>query len=255
MSDEEDAMLAIISDIHANLGALKAVLAQVEGAEAILCCGDIVGYGPQPNECCELLRERGVLSVKGNHDQTCATLDRLEEFRRRAAQAAVWTHRQLTDENREWLNGLPLQLEHSGFSVVHGCPGSSTEKLGTYVLSEWLDRDLCRELMARVGGRYLLLGHTHVPMRYRSVLNPGSVGLPRDGDWRPSYLTIGSTRGRSSLGHRVAARLGLWDLDPVLHRVEYDRAALARRMELGPEVPAAALLTVGADARPVLSAG
>ena len=131
-------MRIVLSDIHGNLEALKAVLRRAGDGSPIYCAGDIVGYGPDPNACCEILRERGVLAVQGNHDLVCACYgyleernDRLQERQRKLAattleemntiarESSRWTFEVLTEENRRWLRDLPLLrrvvlLRHTG---------------------------------------------------------------------------------------------------------------------------------------------
>ncbi|MHC4788564.1 MAG: metallophosphoesterase family protein, partial [Planctomycetota bacterium] len=195
-------MIALISDVHGNLEALQAVLDEIGDAETICCVGDVVGYGPNPNECCELLRQYSVQSVKGNHDNTCATLEDIEPCSSMARQSFHWTHEQLTPENKEWLRGLPLQLNLDGMSLVHGCPGTRQEMLNTYVLDYFYTHQHYTELLSKVPGRRLVLGHTHIPLSHglnSRVVNPGSVGQPRDGDWRAAYATVEDIRYSFSL--------------------------------------------------------
>ncbi len=233
-------MIAIISDVHANLAALQAVLESIGNGHTVYCCGDVVGYGPQPNECCELLRARHVHCVKGNHDHTCATLQDMEPCNPLAKASFLWTHEQLTDENREWLAELPMQLDADELSLVHGCPGTSTEMLNAYVLDSTYSNERFRELLRRVPGKRLALGHTHVPMNHGfngKVINPGSVGQPRDGDWRASYLTIEDMRYKFSLVLDPRATFNMVSDKVAFHRVEYDCESTARRLRDVPELP------------------
>ena len=221
-------MIAIISDTHGNLEALEAVMDRIGSADAIYCAGDIVGYGPNPNECCQILRERGIKSVMGNHDIVCANLGHLDpddttlDERRReltrvtwgemneiAQKAAQWTSEQLTEENRQYLRSLPLELRENGMTIVHGSVGTDYEKLNTY-LDEKFEQSSSREgeltldefyaeMVEAVQSKILIVGHTHIPTmgyffvrggvlralpflaRERWVINPGSVGQPRKG--------------------------------------------------------------------------
>lgn len=198
-------MIAVISDIHSNLEALKAVLAQIEGADAIYCAGDIVGYGPDPNECCQLVRQYGVKAVQGNHDFVCANLHRLDgadetfseedsalcrtiyDEKNTAAQAASrWTNSVLTEENKQYLQELPLQLDEHGLTMVHGMPGTKKDILNEYLFPGQARKGLIDEIQ----GHVLVVGHSHVPMRTPWVVNPGSVGQPRDRNWRTSFATL-----------------------------------------------------------------
>jgi len=216
----------IVSDIHGNLSALETVLtdaARVEftgakGYESIWCLGDIVGYGPDPNACVERLSAFGdqLLCVAGNHDW--AVLDRLplEDFNSEARKAALWTRKQLTDENRKYLEQLPSDPIVCGdYTVTHASP---RHPVWEYVASPFVARDN----FVHFNTRFCWVGHTHVPMIYlsdgdsrkasglpacrglspavdelvflgdqnRLVLNPGSVGQPRDSDSRASYVLL-----------------------------------------------------------------
>jgi len=221
-------LIAVISDIHGNLEALEAVLGHIGKADAIYCAGDIVGYGPNPNECCQILREQGVKSVMGNHDIVCANLGHLDErdttldeaqkeltrvtwneMNEIAQKAAQWTHEQLTEQNRQYLRSLPLEIRENEMTLVHGSVGSDYEKLNTY-LDEKFEQSSSREgeltldefyaeLIEAVQSKILIVGHTHIPVRgyffirrgllrafpflacERWVINPGSVGQPRKG--------------------------------------------------------------------------
>ncbi len=233
-------MIAIISDVHANLEALQAVLDEIEGADRIICCGDVVGYGPNPNECCELLRHYGVQAVKGNHDNTCATLEGIEPCSSLARQSFYWTHERLSDENVEWLRSLPLRLDVDGLSVVHGCPGTPQEMLNTYVLDYYYNDEHYEELLRRVPGLRLALGHTHIPLSHgfnSKVMNAGSVGQPRDGDWRPAYATIEDIRYSFSFVPRLQASFSMVKDRVVFRRTEYDPSKTAAKIQAEPDLP------------------
>ncbi|MGD2175340.1 MAG: metallophosphoesterase family protein [Candidatus Brocadiaceae bacterium] len=202
-------MIILISDIHGNLEALQSVLSRIEARDTVYCAGDIVGYGPNPNECCEELRRRGIPAVMGNHDFVCANYDRFEgehqEFppeeqdlcrqiysqKNSVAQASSrWTNVVLTDENKEYLRDLPLKLEVEGMTIVHGKPGSEEDMLNEYVLPGFGIEGLGR----KVEGQMLVVGHSHLPMRTTHVINPGSIGQPRDRNWMASYATLDPVR-------------------------------------------------------------
>ncbi len=201
-------MIALISDIHGNLEALEAVLAQLSRRDQVYCAGDIVGYGPNPNECCEVLRTRQIPSVMGNHDFVCANLHLLEQegglpeedralCRKIYAQknsvakaSSWWTNRRLSPENRDYLRQLPLKLEVEGLTILHGKPGSREDMLNEYVLP-----GLGMEALSdKVEGQMLVIGHSHLPIRTPHVVNPGSVGQPRDRNWMSSYATLDPVR-------------------------------------------------------------
>ena len=202
---------AVVSDIHGNLEALEAVLADISqrGITSIVCLGDFVGYGASPNECIETLRPKIELAVAGNHDLAACGRLRLNYFNPDAASAARWTDVQLTEENRAYLRALPFSVPWRGMLLVHSSPSSPTN--WNYVLSstdaeaemDAFDENLC------------LIGHSHVPgafdwnqrdMRYsreadipiarnhRYLVNVGSVGQPRDGDPRAAYLLVDEER-------------------------------------------------------------
>lgn len=200
----------MLSDIHANLEAFEAVLDSASDFDKIWCLGDLVGYGPEPNECIERLREFDHVCVAGNHDW--AALDRidLEEFNPEAQIASRWTQAQLTDENRAFLDNLPTTLIEDGFTLVHGSP---RQPVWEYVLYP----SIARPNFNHFGTQFCFLGHTHVPVifelvfqefgefceltqpplngpiplgEHRLILNPGSVGQPRDGDPRASYAIL-----------------------------------------------------------------
>jgi diadenosine tetraphosphatase ApaH/serine/threonine PP2A family protein phosphatase len=196
---------AVVSDIHGNLEALEAVLADIErrAVGSIACLGDFVGYGASPNPCIDALRDRIDLAVAGNHDLAACGRLKLGYFNPDAAEAARWTDVQLTPENREYLKALPFTAVWRELLLVHSTPSDPSE--WHYVLSpadaaeelESFDRQTC------------LIGHSHVPgafesngksVRYtrdaeialaegrRYLVNVASVGQPRDGDPRAGYL-------------------------------------------------------------------
>ncbi len=201
---------AVISDIHANLAALDAVLADIgEQAEAIWCLGDIVGYGPDPNECVARLQERGIVSVAGNHDWACLGKLDLADFNLDAREACRWTAEQLSEASRAFLEGLPLSLVFDEWTLVHGSP---REPIWEYLTSP----GAVLENLPFLQTRLCLVGHTHVPLAFhvpdgetltcrrrwlldgdelslqsgRWILNPGGIGQPRDGDPRAAYLLV-----------------------------------------------------------------
>jgi diadenosine tetraphosphatase ApaH/serine/threonine PP2A family protein phosphatase len=197
----------ILSDIHANWVALEAVLADAPDFDELWCLGDLVGYGPDPNECVERIREFSCLCLAGNHDW--ATLGRLdlETFNTDARVANTWTQAQLTPEARDYLSGLPTHEERDGFFVAHASP---REPVWEYIL----DANLACANFPHFDAPVCLVGHTHIPVifslneeeahcetllppetplklgEHRMIINPGSVGQPRDGDPRASYAML-----------------------------------------------------------------
>jgi diadenosine tetraphosphatase ApaH/serine/threonine PP2A family protein phosphatase len=200
----------ILSDIHANWEALKAVLDHAAGEyERAICCGDLVGYGADPNAVVEWVRTHCAAVVRGNHDRACAGLDDLEWFNPVARVAAMWTQQALTPENAGYTRSLPHgPLALDGFQLLHGSPLDEDE----YVIAA----AEAAEAFTYLESRLAFFGHTHVqggflwnlarvealgktsPLSDRRrleldpdcayLVNPGSVGQPRDGDPRAAYL-------------------------------------------------------------------
>ena len=181
--------VALLSDIHANLIALEAVLHDLPAIDAIWVMGDTVGYGPDPADTLALLRERRAMLVAGNHDRAVATGEGLELFNS-VARAAAERHRSwLGAADRDFLASLPLTREPaSGYSICHGSP---RDPLWEYVF----DARTAAFAMARLTATRCCVGHTHVPATFHTgdgkvMINPGSVGQPRDGDPRAAYALL-----------------------------------------------------------------
>lgn len=199
--------LLIISDIHANLAAFEAVLENAEGEwERIWCLGDVIGYGPEPNECLALLREHDHLTLTGNHDW--AVLDKLDinSFNHEARKAIHWTREKITEETRAYLAEQPPMLVKEPFTLAHASPRQPVWEYimdqGTALVNfDYFDTAFC------------LVGHTHSPVIFeeldairanvrqaaygepmplagRLIINPGSVGQPRDSDPRAAYALL-----------------------------------------------------------------
>ncbi len=225
---------AVLADIHSNLAAFESVLNDIEangGCDQIWCLGDIVGYGPDPEECIELLRKYEHLCIAGNHDWAAVNRIDTSDFNPVAAQACHWTAQQLTSENTTYLVNLPLRLCQDDFTLVHGSP---REPIWEYLLSTGAAQDNFKYFETS----FCLIGHSHVPLvfeytdesgkcrlrqleageivelgEHRLIINPGGVGQPRDGDPRASY--------------------GIYDDKAGVfyhYRVEYDVAATQRKM-------------------------
>ena len=187
--------LLVVSDIHANWPALRAIR---EAADAVVCLGDIVSYGPSPRECLAWVRERAAHVVRGNHDTAMAagTAPGAVAFKRALALATLERHRHLVaEEEVAWLRILPTELsfrcDDYRLYAVHASP---TDHLFSYRLTPDLDAEELKKEVAEVRADIVLLGHTHLPMSRgawtKVVLNPGSVGQPLDGDPRASYAVI-----------------------------------------------------------------
>lgn len=221
-------IIALLSDIHANLPALEAVLADIGrrgDADAVYHLGDLVGYAPWPNETVALLEERGILGIAGNYDSTVATDykhcgckyedPRQEEL---SHLSYAWTRRHVSPATKRYLGALPFRLDVKPLGghatgptlvLVHGTP-----TLNTVYWTEDRPDDFCLK-MARIAGMQsgdlIAFGHTHKPW-HRIVerihfLNTGSVGRPKDGDWRAGYVRVQVTDD---------------GIAPEIARVEYD---------------------------------
>ena len=183
--------------------------------DEIWCLGDTVGYGPRPNECCALVRERSALTLAGNHDLVALGSDDVgvEEFNPDAGAASVWTREQLTEETREFLSLLRPQATREGSELFHGSP---SDPVWDYVIDPYSAADA----LARTEAPVVLVGHSHVATAImledgaltggvatadfapvlgtsRWLLNPGSVGQPRDGDPRASFLRLDRESGEA----------------------------------------------------------
>lgn len=229
---------AILADIHANLSAFQAVLKDMEShgkIEEIWCLGDIVGYGPDPHECIELLRQHKHVCVAGNHDW--AAIGRIDTayFNPDAASACKWTAGQLTAEDKSYLENLPLTIQKENFTLTHGSP---REPIWEYVLSLTIASDN----FSLFPTNYCLVGHSHVPMVFRQneggkcsynalkqgvglilgkdrmIINPGGVGQPRDSDPRASYA-IYESEGKTIRLYRVEYDVQLTQYRMTQHRL------------------------------------
>jgi putative phosphoesterase len=186
--------IAVISDIHSNLPALEAVKEEIERsrAEKVVCAGDVVGYGGSPNECCRIVAGLARNACLGNHDLAALRRDP-SGMNPYAARAVIWTAETLDEASRRYLKtlGKSSLFEDDGvaFAVHHG----SLRSIWEYLYEE----DINEGMLNEAGVHVLVLGHTHIPyvMTYADglVMNPGSVGQPRDGDPRAS-LAILDTR-------------------------------------------------------------
>ena len=236
----------IVSDIHSNLDALDAALADAAtngGIDGVWCLGDIVGYGPEPMACLERLWDLDALAIMGNHDGGAVGLVSLETFNPVAASACRWTAGQLTEEGKRYLDGLPHTLTEGPFTLVHGTP---QDPIWEYLVSY----PQAQAAWNVIDTSALLVGHSHLPfvcedglpLERRAVhgqhvaidgrrlaINPGSVGQPRDGDPRAAYAVYDD----------AAATLEL-------RRVAYDvRATQGKMAEAGLPEPLISRLSVG----------
>lgn len=215
---------AIISDIHSNLTAFKAIIGSLEGVDRVWCLGDVVGYGPEPNQSIELLKQLDPLWITGNHDAGAAQKVPLDLFSYDARAALEWTQQRLTPTNLKHLQGLPLTLTPlEGVTLVHGSPRNP---IWEYIFSA----GIAEVNFAYYPTRIIFVGHTHIPVIFkktddlpcqaiplvegvfsladeaRYIVNPGSVGQPRDGDIRASFLLFDSEKLTVEL-HRAPYRV------------------------------------------------
>lgn len=229
----------VLSDIHGSLEALTAVLAAAQPFDTLWNLGDIVGYGASPNEVIDLIRPLAEITVRGNHDRVCCGLSSALGFNPVARAAALWTNRALTPENLAWLRSVPqgpLQPAHPGVTCAHGSPLNEDQ----YILSM---RDAWAPLQ-QMSTPLTFFGHTHlqggfaqrdhewqelkphyatrdeaesIPMpiapAMRYLINPGSVGQPRDCDWRAAFAIYDSEKN-----------------EVIYHRVPYDVVAAQGRI-------------------------
>lgn len=221
--------IALFADIHANLEALEAVLADAaeQGCTDYVCLGDIVGYNANPAECLERVRELGCPVVKGNHDEDCGGDHSLDTMNPVAAEALRWTRKQLSEEQRDWLRKLRMVRQVEDFTIVHS--SLDQPQVWNYVSNKF-------DAMSSFSYQFTKVcfhGHTHVPRvfardtqidelpadsvefddKLKYFVNVGSVGQPRNGDWRACYA--------------------IYDLPAntvVFRRIEYDIVATQKKV-------------------------
>lgn len=219
----------VISDIHGNANALESVLAAAGAADAVWCLGDLVGYGPDPNECVQRVKDLPrLICLQGNHDAAAVGELPLDGFNIEARSSIEWLREQLSGESRAFLKGLQPRTEVNGITLAHASPRQP-------ILEYLLDTYSAAENFAYFATDICLVGHTHVPVLFflnsqgvylqipepnskftlerRCIANPGSVGQPRDRDARAAFV-IFDTETNS------------WEY----HRVEYDIARVQQRM-------------------------
>ena len=251
--------LAVFSDVHANLPALKAVLRDIDArigrgeADAVYCLGDLVGYATWPNEVVAAVRERGIPTIAGNYDEgvglgsdDCGCAYETDEDKARGTESIAYTNATVTDATRRYLRGLPRHLRVSLAAprerkaepievlLVHGSP----RRINEYLFEDRPD-DLILKRMTEAGADVLLFGHTHKPYHkalateteagetvFRHAVNTGSVGKPKDGDPRACYvlLTIDPERPKADPGYCAVEHV----------RVAYDVEEAARAVEASP---------------------
>ncbi len=224
----------ILSDLHANITALEAVLEDAQGVDRVWCLGDVIGYGPDPNQCIERIWNLSNLTcIKGNHDAAILGEIDVQAFNAEARHSLEWLESQLTPSNRRWLGNLKETVVVDGVTLAHGSPRNPVWE---YIM----DLETARNNMASFETRICLVGHTHIPCVYcmegeapattelhfpepeigfplnrKCIVNPGSVGQPRDHDPRASYLIYeNGEAGETWTYHRVA-----YDVEKVQQRI------------------------------------
>jgi diadenosine tetraphosphatase ApaH/serine/threonine PP2A family protein phosphatase len=225
-------LVGIIADLHANLEATLAVFSRLDaiGPDTVICLGDLAGYNANPNEVIDIVRERGIPTVMGNHDAVACGSEEPWFFNKKAREALKWQAETIREDNKRWLARFPEKLLFGeGCLAVHGSPGNRDD----YIL-DWLDAMRQLEFLDHTDVNICFFGHSHlssffaekgcaplagvsngysVSLQNRYLINPGSVGQPRDQDPRAAF--------------------GLFDTDSRLfefHRVEYDVEAAAQKI-------------------------
>ncbi len=197
--------------------------------DSLWCLGDMVGYGPYPNECLDLLRQHDCVAIPGNHDWGCVGKISLEDFNSDARWACEWSRSAVSDDNRAFLEGLPLTRTEGDFTLAHGTPHEPIWEYMAYASTARLS-------FHYFASPYCLVGHTHVPLVFRegelgpetihpgpsapfrldgprAIINPGSVGQPRDGNPLAAYAVLDAAAGQVEF-----------------RRVEYDVSSIQARM-------------------------
>ncbi|MEJ7652039.1 MAG: metallophosphoesterase family protein [Chloroflexia bacterium] len=242
----------VISDIHSNLIALETVLEDIGEVDQYWCLGDVVGYGPQPNECIQTLLDLDHVVIMGNHDAGAIGKISVRDFNGEARRAIEWTARELTPEGKAFLRSAPEQLTHNEVLLVHGSPRDPIwEYITTPMQAEAAFADSDRPC--------IMVGHTHLQTAFvrdssgrvlmgapeddmllpiddqRMLINPGSVGQPRDGDPRAAYVVVDSDE-RTVEFHRVK-----YDVEEAQRRMKATKPAIgspkARTRQVVPLVP------------------
>ena len=223
--------ILILSDIHANLTAFETVLSKAGKLDSVWCLGDLVGYGPDPNECIELIQTLPkLICLQGNHDAAVSGLIDLAAFNSEARLAVLWTRSEIEEKNKQYLQTLESQFKTDSIYLAHGSP---REPIWEYIM----DTRTALANFEQFDTPYCFVGHSHFPIKFqkrkgqpiadlsiplidnpssmipKAIYNPGSVGQPRDRDPRAAYAIYDSDRQT-------------W----TPHRVQYDIASVQTRM-------------------------
>ncbi|MBF8983208.1 metallophosphoesterase family protein [Lutibacter sp. B2] len=218
--------IAIITDIHSNIFALEAVLKDIEnkGIDMIYCLGDLVGYGPFPNEVIHLIKEKNISTIQGNYDQSvgeglfaCGCDYKDDKVMALGTKSLYWSQENTTDENKKWLKELPKKIEFEvkgqKILLVHGSPRKNNEYL--YENSKELE-----EIANIIDADIMVCGHTHKPFHKQvkgiHMINSGSVGKPKHGNPNATYMIID---------------VNIDDIKTKMVEVEYDYEKMAKAIE------------------------
>ncbi len=227
--------IAILSDLHGNSAATRAVLADIDGhaPNEVICLGDLVGYGPRPNETIDLIRERSIPTIMGNYDDgvgfdrdDCGCAYKDEDERERGQQSLTWTRSVVTDDRKAYLRSFASELRREAHGVrvrlVHGSP----RRMNEYLFANRDPASLAR-IASAAACDVLVFGHTHVPWMREiegvRFINTGSVGKPKDGDPRAGWVMLEIAPDGT--------------VTTELHRVEYDVAAMAAAIRETEDLP------------------
>ncbi len=229
--------IAVLTDIHSNLEAFQAVLADIEKQDIVrtICLGDIAGYNANPNECIEIVRKKRIDSIMGNHDAVCCRLEEPWFFRSAAKAAAVWTAGVLTKENQEFLRQLPNEVYFNSVCFgVHGSPTGRDE-----YMYDWLDAVRHLQILEDRKVKICFFGHSHIPSFFSETgmharieygkklplsrgayyfINFGSVGQPRDSDPRAAYGIVEFAESDDRI--RIEFRRVAYDIDTACRKIE-----------------------------------
>ncbi len=229
----DEMKIAVFSDLHGNIFALEAVLKVIVQAQAneIVCLGDLVGYHPFPNEVVERIRRLAIPTIMGNYDQgvgfdldDCGCAYRSQEERERGHLSFAWTRRVVTQEHKQFLTQLlpryEIEFGEHRLLFVHGSP----RRINEYLFPDRPEESFLH-MMEKEKAQVLVCGHTHIPfcrrIQHLLVINDGSVGLPKDGDWRACLCLI-------EIGEEITVHF---------ERIPYPRELLLHEYEKYPELP------------------
>ena len=197
-------MIAVVSDIHSNLEAFTKVLREIEKKKCsiVFNAGDTAGYYTRPDECVNILRKRKIVSVMGNHDNALLQKD-FETLGPVASESLKWQRKRLSKTNLKFLSSFPKILDREirerKITMVHGSP---SDPLGDYVFP-WTPEHVFEEFLEKTGAEILIMGHSHVPfvkkISDKLVLNPGSVGQPRDGNPKASFALADTQKMKATI--------------------------------------------------------